>query len=242
MEATENLDFRHSSGQTWNLIEKLEPDKAIHTNTIPPVSADELASEIKRISKRLPNYAFERAVKHEAQKYNTPWPETSELSSAIGEHEMRAAIKHIKNGKATRVDGVYPGMMTHLRPAAIRWLASALSNAISKCYIPETRSHAKIIVIFKLGKAAHNPDNYRPIALLCCGFKLLERIILNRILPILDPHIPINQAGFRTQRDTTEQILALTSFIECGFQNKLKTGGPSLWTSLPPTTRCGTRA
>ena len=122
------------------------------------------------------------------------------------------------------MDDVYPDMMTHLGPVAIRWLASALSNAISQCYIPETWSHAKIIAILKPGKAADNPENYRPITLLYCGFKLLERIILNCILPILDPHIPIDQAGFRTQRDTTEQALALSSFIECGFKNKLKTG------------------
>ena len=32
------------------------------------------------------------------------------------------------------------------------------------------------------------------------------------------------QAGFRPGRDTTEQVLALTSFVEDGFEKQLETG------------------
>ena len=36
--------------------------------------------------------------------------------------------------------------------------------------------------------------------------------------------LPIEPAGFKPGRDATEQVLALTSFVEAGFKKRLKTG------------------
>ena len=36
--------------------------------------------------------------------------------------------------------------------------------------------------------------------------------------------VPVEQAGFRKGRDTTEQIVGLTSFIETGFEQMVKVG------------------
>ena len=40
----------------------------------------------------------------------------------------------------------------------------------------------------------------------------------------MDPLIPKEQAGFRQQRSTAEQVIALTFYIETGFENRKKTG------------------
>jgi hypothetical protein len=48
-------------------------------------------------------------------------------------------------------------------------------------------------------------------------------MILQRIQPLIDAVVPVSQAGFRKIRSCTEQVLALTSHIEAGFQRKLKT-------------------
>jgi len=39
-----------------------------------------------------------------------------------------------------------------------------------------------------------------------------------------DASIPIEQAGFRPKRSNVEQVMALTTYIENGFQKCLKTG------------------
>jgi hypothetical protein len=54
--------------------------------------------------------------------------------------------------------------------------------------------------------------------------KFLEKLIYNRISPIIEEKLPIEQAGFRTNRNCFDQVLALTSYIESGFQKRLKTG------------------
>ena len=81
-----------------------------------------------------------------------------------------------------------------------------------------------MIAIRKPGKPIDEPTSYRPISLLCCCYKLLERLLLTRLSPIFESVIPPEQAGFRKKRNTCDQVLALTSYIESGFQKKLKTG------------------
>jgi len=83
---------------------------------------------------------------------------------------------------------------------------------------------ANIIVLLKPGKPAENPNSYRPVALLSVLSKLVERIILKNISPIIEPHIPIHQAGFRHNRSCCDQVLALTSHVEKGYNDKNKSG------------------
>ena len=81
-----------------------------------------------------------------------------------------------------------------------------------------------MIAIRKPGKPNDEPTSYRSISLLCSCYKLLERLLLTRLAPIVESVIPQEQAGFRKKRNTCDQVLALTSYIESGFQKKLKTG------------------
>ena len=56
-----------------------------------------------------------------------------------------------------------------------------------------------------------------------CCLKLLERMIYNRISNRIFECIQPEQAGFRPGRSCEDQVLALTSFIENGFEKLLKT-------------------
>ena len=83
---------------------------------------------------------------------------------------------------------------------------------------------AKNNLIAMPGKDGSLTSDYRPISLLSCMYKLLERLIFNCIKPIIEAKIPKTQAGFRSNRTCTYQVLALASLIESGSQKKLKTG------------------
>ena len=63
--------------------------------------------------------------------------------------------------------------------------------------------------------------NYRGISLNAIASKPVNRMILNRIQPILDPHLRPNQYGFLPGRSTTSQILALRRLIEGVKSNNL---------------------
>ena len=58
--------------------------------------------------------------------------------------------------------------------------------------------------------------NYRPISLLCCVSKLLERIIYNKVINYISNRISLTQYGFMNDRSTLQQLLV---FLNCIHEN-----------------------
>lgn len=81
-----------------------------------------------------------------------------------------------------------------------------------------TWKQAKILAILKPGKPANDSASCGPNSVFCCFFKIQERILLSRLSPYLEYHLPTEQAGFRPGRNTTEQVLTLASYIESGYE------------------------
>ena len=90
--------------------------------------------------------------------------------------------------------------------------------------IPTIWGQSKIIAILKPGKDSSIPKNYRPIFLLCHTYKLYERMILNRIAPAIKQHLIKEQAGFRSGKSCTSQLLKLTQDIKDGYEEGMITG------------------
>ena len=90
--------------------------------------------------------------------------------------------------------------------------------------IPRMWRQSKIIAILKPGKDSAIPKNYRPISLLCHTCKLYERLISNRVSPLLEQHLIKQQAGFRPGKSCTSQLLNLTQHIGDGYQGGMITG------------------
>ena len=79
---------------------------------------------------------------------------------------------------------------------------------------------SRVIALLKPGKDLALAKSYRPISLLSHSFKLMERLLLNRLSPFVEEHLIDQQAGFRRGKSTTGQLLNLTQFIKDGFQEK----------------------
>ena len=62
------------------------------------------------------------------------------------------------------------------------------------------------------------------MSLLSHLYKLLERLLLNRIASTKEIHLIEEQAGFRPGKSTIGQLLNLTQHIEDGYQKKKITG------------------
>ena len=89
---------------------------------------------------------------------------------------------------------------------------------------PKSWRITKMVAIPKPGKYPKMASSDRPISLLSMCYKLLERIILHRISPAADEILNIEQAGFRPGRSTQDEVLALTTYVESGYQRRDKTG------------------
>jgi len=86
--------------------------------------------------------------------------------------------------------------------------------------IPNIWRKTEIIAIEKPGK---DPRLAEPLSLLSTCYKLLECLVLHRISPEVKKLLSPEQSGFWRNRSTCEQVAALTTHIENGFQQQLKT-------------------
>lgn len=103
-------------------------------------------------------------------------------------------------------------------PTTLKWLLELYNNCLRQNRIPKIWRKTKIIAILKPGKEPSNPQNYRPISLLCHLYKIFERLLLNRLSPKIDSLLIPEQACFRPQRNCTAQVIHLTQHIEDGFE------------------------
>jgi len=130
------------------------------------------------------------------------------------------ALKSVKNGKAAGSDGILPEFIKNLGYRGRLWITKLVTTVSNKGTLPKLWREAKVVAILKPNKSGDVVNNFRPISLLSVVYKLFERMLLKRIQPLLEKALPVEQAGFRNSRSCCEQMLALITFLENGFQEK----------------------
>ena len=90
--------------------------------------------------------------------------------------------------------------------------------------MPEVWTTAHLIPVLKKGNDKTNPSSYRPISLLSCVGKLMERGITRRLICFLETNnvFSPSQTGYRQHRSTEDQLALLSQDIEISFQEKRK--------------------
>ena len=61
------------------------------------------------------------------------------------------------------------------------------------------------------------------MSILYYTYKLYERLIVNRVSPLLDQHLIKEQSGFHPRKSCTSKLLNLTQHIEDGYQRTMIT-------------------
>ena len=212
------MDFTHSSRKAWHTINKLTGRSTTHSRC--PVTANAIASQLLN-NGRFPDADrdFARWTSREVTSLSKAATAVANLSSDFTVEELEAAIK--KSGKAPGRDNIHPEFVIHQSAKTTAWLCSFFTSCFRRS---KTWRRATVVALPKPNKPAQDPKVYRPIALLCVPFKILERLVHSRIVPVVDPQLPREQAGFRRGRSTVDQVTLLTQYIEDSFQNNEKTG------------------
>ncbi|KAK6735871.1 hypothetical protein RB195_018869 [Necator americanus] len=97
------------------------------------------------------------------------------------ESEVLVCIQKMKNGKSGGDDGTIAEMLKHLPPSGIRGMTKIIRSIWIDERIPESWRHAIIIPLHKKLSVVDS-RNYRGISLLRVMYKVLERIILDRLI------------------------------------------------------------
>ena len=101
-----------------------------------------------------------------------------------------------------------------LLPGIAPPLEHVFNLSLTTGYFPDLLKYA-VITPIKKKPGAPTLENFRPIALLPNFSKILEKVILNRLLPFFQKHKIINkeQFGFIQNLSTTDAICHLTEHI-----------------------------
>ena len=151
-----------------------------------------------------------------------PEPSSSLNDLHITESDTFEALNSIDPSKAPDSDNIGPNLLKHCAIALYGPLHHLFTQCLIQHNIPsEWRIH-QITPIHKSGDKAII-SNYRPISLLSCTSKVLERIIYDKIINFITSTISDHQFGFLRCRSSTQQLLIFLNTIYDSLNRKSST-------------------
>jgi hypothetical protein len=136
--------------------------------------------------------------------------------------DLNAALDHTRRA-APGPDTISPLFLRHSPPAFRSVLLLLLNLSWSHGVLPQSWLRAHVCPIYKGHGAAYNlPKSYRPISLTSVLVKLLERMLLARLVPFLGNRNFFSrfQSGFRAGHSTLDQIYRLIDRIQSAFSSQ----------------------
>ena len=144
------------------------------------------------------------------------------MTSALRMDELEEAIKRLKNKKSLGPDNVSNDMIKHFGGKAKSTLLRIFNESWRQEKVPSSWKKAHIIPIHEKGKSKKDPESYRPISLIRCLGKLMERILNKRLIWYLESNniLAPSQTGCRSHRSTEDQLMLISQEIENAYQKK----------------------
>ncbi|GBM36072.1 hypothetical protein AVEN_221236-1 [Araneus ventricosus] len=178
--------------------------------------ADSIASTLAHTSssQNYPPQILNNKINPEKQKLNFDSRTNFSYNSSFSFLEFQSCLASVHDS-SPGPDSITYSMIKHLTPESQNALLHFYNLIWQEKYSPTLWQQAIIIPLLKPGKDPKNPSNYHPIALTCCLFKLLERMINRRLLYYLEANKFLHpfQSGFRKGRSTIDNLLALETDI-----------------------------
>lgn len=135
--------------------------------------------------------------------------------------EVLHIIKTCKSKKSSGDDGISMTLLKAIAESCSEPIADLINRSLQCGIVPNAMKLAKVIPVYK-AKCKETFGNYRPISLLSCISKILEKVVHKRLLNFLDSNAILypRQYGFRPGRSTVDAITEFTSDIVSALDNK----------------------
>ena len=201
-----------NSSQVYKLAKSLKPSGK--GNSFCQPSKDSAGNPITSNEQQLEEWAKFLEVKFAARP-NKPEVDLNNLNGEedppiISFEEVTNAVKCLKKNKACGPDGV---------PIEQYKSSEVACKDVDDEQIQENLVLGEMLMMYKK-KCKDDRSNYRALGLLNHGYKILEVILLRRIVIYIDPKLSEMQSGFRAGRGCRDNILILNMVINHDFNNK----------------------
>ena len=203
-----SLTEERNSKRWWNTVKSFLGRGAF--NSIPPMQENNsFVSDSKDKADSFNRFFLSHSNIDTSQSHlpDTHSYDEKLCSIEVTEQEVLDLLKCIDASKATGPDGIGPKLLKEAGKAIVPSLTKLFNRCLRTAKFPKMWKHANVLPLHKKGdKFVFN--NYRPVSLLSCTSKLLEKIVFKNVFNyirdnnILTPH----QSGFRPGDSTTNQL------------------------------------
>ena len=147
--------------------------------------------------------------------------ENSFFISPTNTHEVTRVIDKLKSKNSTGFDNISNKTLKFFKNEIAAPLAILFNKSFQSGIVPDSMKLAKVLPIYK-SKERNLMTNYRPISLLPCLSKILEKVMHKRLYQYLDQNTLLycSQYGFRTSHSTVHAITELYSQVIKGFEER----------------------
>ena len=142
-------------------------------------------------------------------------------NSPVTISEILEATKALQDKKTPDHNGISSNFIKKIIFTIARPLHHIFLLSFEQGIVPTQLKIAKVVPIFKNGDRC-NMDNYRPISLLSCFSKILEKIVSSRLSSFLNTCNILSewQFGFRPHHSTIHPMIHLTNFLSNAINEK----------------------
>lgn len=149
-----------------------------------------------------------------------PSPLNSFFISPTDESELKNLINSLKTDSSPGLDNISNKIIKSVAHIISEPLAAIFNKSIETGVFPSSWKNAAVIPIYKDG-SRDSPSNYRPISLLGCIPKLLEKIINKRLVSYIESNgmLSSRQFGFRQGKGTEDAVTLLTNIISTSLDS-----------------------
>ena len=204
--ASETGSDRKNSKGLWRFLKSTRRDNSgIGTLKANGISASSAESKAEMLNSQFCS-VFTHETKDLPPSQDSPHPAMPKLT--IGRKGVENLLEKIDPSKAPGPDDI-PGRVLKTCASQISaMLTFIFQQSLDTGEVPRDWREANVVPLFKKGERT-KPSNYRPVSLtsLCC--KLLEHIVVSKIMDHLDNHniLVEEQHGFRSKRSCESQLI-----------------------------------
>ena len=155
------------------------------------------------------------------ENYNDDIPLFSLCNPPVTPNEIIEACRQLSPKKTLDITGLSSWLLQKLIVNLAAPLCHIFKHSFAAGIVPHQLKIAKIIPVFKSGRK-DVMDNYRPISLLSCFSKLIEKIVCTRLTSFLDINnlISNSQFGFRKKHSTLHPLVHFLNYVAEALDKK----------------------
>ena len=196
----------------WSTVKPFITNKNKEISHI--VENNQVISDENEIATSLNNFFLASASLNnepdEIPDNNIVYNDSSLDSITVNEQDVADVIKTLKTNKASGPDGISPKMLSLCSSALVKPLTRLFNASLKLGKVPDEWKMANIVPIHKKGSTTE-VKNYRPISLISCVGKVMEKIVFKYMYNFITSYNLLTnlQSGFRPGDSTNLQLIDL---------------------------------